>query len=109
MSSLEKLSKGELNEMMKEVIKMATLKSQVASIVEQCSIENKNTKQNISKMNFEILQQKFKLADFFKTEEIIRELEFCDQDSFPLLYQFKNENNAAQEVLCHEAAEDYLK
>ena len=47
MSSLEKLSKGELNEMMKEVIKMATLKTKVASIVEQCSIDNKNTKKNI--------------------------------------------------------------
>ena len=40
---------------------------------------------------------------------MIKELEFCDTDTFPLLYAFKKENLSAQEELCQEAEADFNK
>lgn len=42
-----------------------------------------------------------------KTVDMIKELDFCDENSFPLLYSFKKENDAAQLNLMHEVADDY--
>lgn len=58
-------------------------------------------------MRLGIVQQRFVLADFFKTEDMVKELDFCDQRSFPLLYAFKCENEAAQAALQHEVAAEF--
>ena len=52
-------------------------------------------------------QQKLKIKDLFSTTNMVRDLDFCNQDSFPLLYQFKVENNAAERDLMHEVAYEY--
>lgn len=40
---------------------------------------------------------------------MIKDLDFCDQRTFPLLYAFKQENDAAQLELGHEVAADFIK
>lgn len=40
---------------------------------------------------------------------MVRELDFCDQNSFPLLYQFKVENEEAQQILVSEVVEAFNK
>lgn len=39
------------------------------------------------------------MSEFLKTEEIVQELNTCDQMSFPLLYAFKVENENSQAEL----------
>jgi hypothetical protein len=43
-----------------------------------------------------------------RTEDMIKDLDFCDQRTFPLLYAFKQENLEAQQELGHEVAAEFL-
>jgi hypothetical protein len=38
---------------------------------------------------------------------MVKDLDFCDENSFPLLFQFKLENDRAEKVLMHEVASEY--
>ena len=49
------------------------------------------------------------IKDLFKTCEMIKDLDFCDQNSFPLLFQFKQENDQAERVLMHEVTDEFNK
>lgn len=82
----DKLGQSDLCEIMKEVYQLINVKNSVASLVDACAKEQSTTKKSVDKMNFDLKQQKFMLANLLKTEEMIRELDFCDQDSFPLLF-----------------------
>jgi lipopolysaccharide biosynthesis protein len=62
---------------------------------------------NILNTNHQIKEQAFKIKDLFRTTDMVKELDFCDQDSFPLLYAFKVENDTAERVLMHEVTDDY--
>lgn len=39
----------------------------------------------------------------------MRDLEFCDEAAFPLLFQFKIENEHSEQVLIHESVQEYNK
>lgn len=63
---------------MAEVYRLKDLKNSFNEIRDRCAKEQDSTNQAIKRMRVEIVQQRFVLADFFKTEEMVQDLDFCD-------------------------------
>ena len=69
-------------------------------LAQDCRVENEEVKKAVQNLEFEIVKNRFRVAEFNQTQGMIRDLEFCDADTFPLLYAFKKENISAQDELC---------
>ena len=74
-----------------------------------CRQENQDVKQTLKRIECELVTNSFRQTEFKNTQDIIKDLEFCDADTFPLLYAFKKENLNAQDDLCQEAEADFKK
>lgn len=61
-------------------------------IAQKCKKENNDVKKAIKRLDFSLVDNTFRQQEFTKTQEIIKELDLCDADTFPLLYAFKQEN-----------------
>ena len=60
--------------------------------MQMCAIAQKDTEQSVSKLDQEILQQKLRITEFNSVLNMIRDLDTCKPDAFPLLYAFKGDD-----------------
>ncbi len=63
---------------------------------------------SLKEFELEIVQQRFMLKELFKTQQMVREFDICDQKTLPMLYAFKVENENAQAALAQEVAENFV-
>ncbi len=94
---------------LEEAIQFKNKTASCFEIALKCKRENDDVKRAIKKVDCEIVCNSLRQTEIKSTQDIIKELEFCDADTFPLLYAFKKENLNAQNDLCLEAEADFKK
>ncbi len=94
---------------MANVHDLKNMRQMFKNLMERCKDERVSTNSHFKKLNLELTKLKFEQADFRKSYEIMKELEFCDQKLFPLLYAFKQEDQNSLLALGYEVAEEFQK
>ena len=72
-----------------------------------CAISEQDTENALQKLDKEILSQKLRCNEFNGVLNMIRDLDSCKPEAFPLLYAFKGDDVDAQIVMSQDQTNEY--
>ena len=96
-----------LKEILIEVQSQRVKRNECKRIMDLCSSVQDDTNEIINKINFEVINEKLRVAEFEATLGIVQDLDSNKPEAFPLLYQFKKEDINAQVAMTKEEANYY--
>ena len=76
-------------------------------IMYQCAIEEQDTENAVQKLDKQVLSQKLRCNEFNGVLNMIRDLDSCKPEAFPLLYAFKGDDIDAQILMSQDQTNEY--
>ena len=77
---------SDVNDLMSEAQMINGSQNEISKVYRKCKNLGGNTAHQQARQRLHQQQQSLRIAELCKSEEMIRELDFCDAATFPLLF-----------------------